>query len=322
MRRDPIVWGPDREGLCPCGSRRRIRSCHGRRDGSWRAEPWSLRAREQDVNYSHPGCYARSLGDCSAKLSREHYVSRAVLEEISSAPMLSGLAFLGGEDRRLPVSALTARILCGRHNTQLSTLDDEAAKVFRALRRFEDGNKDSVLTPCDDFELVDGPRLEAWMLKTLFGLVSAGVLTGSSGPLVRVREGAEPKLLEVLFRGGAWPDGWGLRVKPSNDRLGASADLAMRVDGFGDEVWAAVFEFGPFLFQLSLGRPDDRAATHRPGALVVLKDQVDVQKILAIGWPDGLGGLPVRTTRVGQMEGWDTSRRPDAPLVDGELPDP
>lgn len=227
--------------------------------------------------------------------------------------MLSGLAFLGGEDRRLPVSALTARILCARHNSQLSALDDEAAKVFRALRRFVDGNRDSVVLPDDDFELVDGPRLEAWMLKTLFGLVSAGVLTGSSGPLVRVREGADPKLLEVLFRGGAWPDGWGLWVKPSNDRLGASADLAIRADGFGDEVWTAVFEFGPFLFQLTLGRPDDRAAIHRPGALVVLKDQVDVRKILAIGWPNGLGGLPVSTTRVGQMERWDTSRRPNYP---------
>lgn len=313
MRRDSRVWGPHREELCPCGSRRRIRSCHGRPDGSWRAEPWSPRPPKQDASYSHRGCYAGSLGDCSANLSREHYVSRAVLQEISPDPILAGLSFLRGEEKRLPVSALAARILCRRHNSQLAELDDEAAKSFRALRRFENGNKDSVVAPSDDFEFVDGPRLEAWMLKTLFGLLAAGVLTGSSGPLVRVREGAEPALLEVLFRGGAWPDGWGIWVHPIDGRFGAAADLVVGAHGSDDQVWVADFEFGPFLFQLSLGRPDNQAAIHRPGALVVLKDQVDVQKILAIGWPDGLGGQPVLTTRTGQMEGWDTSRHSGNP---------
>ena len=311
-RRDPRVIGPDREGLCLCGSRRRIRSCHGRRDGSWRADPWQPSAVSTVAEgYSHPGCYARSLGGCSTKLSREHYLSASVLEEISSAPTLSGLAFLErGEERVLPVAAISARILCTSHNEQLSELDHEAAKVFRVLRWFENGLKDSVNCPIDDVELVDGPRFEAWMLKALLGMVHAGVLSGTEGPLRRVREGAEQSLLRVLFQGGSWPDGWGLWVHLSTEGHGAPADLGVWAQGVGEEVWAAEFEFGAFVFRLTLGRPHDQTAIHRPGAVVLLKKQVDVQKVLAIGWPDGVGGLPVTTTRVGQMEGWDLSRQP------------
>jgi hypothetical protein len=134
MRRDKVFWGPDREGLCPCGSHRRTRSCHGRRDGSWRGEAWSIDL-GGSTGYGHPGCYATALTDCSTKLSREHYVSRAVLEEISSQPLVSGLAFLGHEERRLPTSGLVGKMLCTRHNTVLHHLDSEALKVFRTLRR-------------------------------------------------------------------------------------------------------------------------------------------------------------------------------------------
>ena len=310
MRRDRRLWGPDREGLCPCGSHRRIRSCHGRRDDSWRAESWSPTLLNEPSRNTHRGCYAGTLSDCSAKLSREHYISRAVLEEIGTAPMLSGLTFLGGEEKRLPNSALVSKILCDRHNTQLSPLDDEAARALRALRRFEKGNKDSVTSPTDDFEFVDGPRLEAWMLKTLLGLLAAGLIADTGEPVVGVREGAEPALLEVLFRGRAWPEGWGLWVHPSSATFGAAADIALGPLIFEGQVWAVAVEFGPFLFQPALGRPDNPAAVHRPGALVVLKDQINVQKTLALGWPDGLGGTPVTTTRVGQMEGWDLSREP------------
>lgn len=234
-----------------------------------------------------------------------------MLEEISPAPILSGVKFLErGEERALPVTALTARILCTAHNEQLSGLDDEGARVFRALRRFENGVKDSVAVPVDDFEFVDGPQFEAWMLKALLGMVHAGVLAGPEGPLRRVRGGAEQLLLQVLFEGQPWPDGWGLWVHLSTERHGAPADLGVWAQGVGEEVWAAEFEFGAFVFRLALGRPTQQTAIHRPGSVVLLKRGVDVQKVLAIGWPDGVGGQPVTMTRVGQMEGWDLSRQP------------
>lgn len=102
----------------------------------------------------------------------------------------------------------------------------------------------------------------------------------------------------------------GLWLNPPAGPSAAAADLALgplTVDG---HLWAGDVEFGPFMFQLALGKPGNRGAVHRPAAVVALKDQVDVQMTLALGWPDGVGGPPVTTTRVGQMEGWDRSREP------------
>jgi hypothetical protein len=129
-------------------------------------------------------------------------VSRAVLDEIGDTPLLSGLAFLGTGARRLPTSGLVGKMLCTRHNTMLSPLDLEALKTFRALRRFEADLRDSVAAPVDDFELVNGPRLEAWLVKTFFGLLAKRLLTANDQPLMGWRSGAEEALIRALFQGG------------------------------------------------------------------------------------------------------------------------
>lgn len=308
MRRDPRFFGPDREGLCPCGSRRRIRSCHGRRDGSWRAERWTPPTLGSATGLSLAGCYARDLNDCSSKLSREHYVSRVLLLEIGPAPLLSGPSFLAGQEKRLPASALTAKVLCDRHNNLLSPLDLEAARVFRALPRFEEDLKDSVAAPVDDFELASGPLFEAWIVKPFFGLLAKGIMNSPGGPITEWREGGEAALLDVLFRGGRWPTDRGLWVSPPDFPSAAAADLALEPLTAEGRLWAGNIEFGPFMLQLALGKPGNPKAVPRPGAVVALKDQIDVEKTLALGWPDGMAGLPVMTTRVGQMDGWDRSR--------------
>ena len=190
----------------------------------------------------------------------------------------------------------------------LSPLDEEALFAFRALRRFEAGLKDSVASPVDDFELVNGPRLEAWLLKTFFGVLAAQLMTSSGQPLAGWREEAEPALLAVLFQGRPWPDSWGFWMNPPDAPTAAAADLALGTLTVESRVWGTVIEFGAIPLHLLLGRPGNRRAVHRPGGLVLLKDGADVQKTLAIGWPDGVGGPLVSFTRVGQMDGWDTRR--------------
>lgn len=312
MRRDSKFWGPDREGQCPCGSRRRIRSCHGRRDGSWRGHAWSVDFNDR-TGHSHPACYAAAIANCSTDISREHYISRAVLDEIGKAPLVAGLAFLDGAAKRIATSGLVGKMLCGRHNGMLSPLDGEAVKTFRALRRFEADFKDSNPAPVDDFELVNGPRLEAWILKVVYGLVAKQLLTAHAEPVVGWREGADEVLLRVLFEGGPWPEAWGMWGVPSPSPAGAAADLA--VAAFSDDqlrVWEAEVEFGAFPLRVALRRPNDSNAVHRPGALVLQKNDVDVQKTLALGWPEGFGGQTMTATRVGQMNGWDSSREGSA----------
>lgn len=107
---------------------------------------------------------------------------------------------------------------------------------------------------------------------------------------------------------GTWPDHWGLWVDPPAEPVAAAADLALGTFGHEGQVWGAVVEFGAFPIHLMLGQPGTRRAVYRPGGLVALKQGADVEKVLAIGWPEGWKGPPVVSTRVGQMNGWDTSR--------------
>lgn len=304
MRKDPRFWGPDREDECLCGSRRKARSCHALKGGGWSAEPWRAPLVGARTGYSHPICYAKALADCSSKVSREHYISAGLLKEIGGNPLMQGLPFLEGESKRLSVAALASKMLCERHNHALSPLDAESLRAFAALRRFESNYRDGQVPPSFDSVLVSGPRLEAWLLKTGFGILAAGLARLEGAPATGWRDSSDELLLNVLFGDQLMPQNWGMWVIPPDRPQAAAADIATQVTGVHGEIWSMTAEFGAFACTLALGVPGGRP-TFRPGALVLLKDGVETQQTLLIGWPPGVGGDPVITTRVGEMDGWD-----------------
>jgi hypothetical protein len=69
-------------------------------------------------------CYARSIGNCSNQLSKEHYISKGVLELIGCKIEVSGFSWLKGKKNQLTIPSLTSKILCTQHNSELSILDD------------------------------------------------------------------------------------------------------------------------------------------------------------------------------------------------------
>lgn len=86
----------------------------------------------------HPGvsgCYAAELGDCSGRLSGEHWISAAVLRLLAEPAGVSirGAPWLGGAVRAVPVRKLKANILCKGHNERLSWLDQLAPVWARKL---------------------------------------------------------------------------------------------------------------------------------------------------------------------------------------------
>jgi hypothetical protein len=306
VRRDARLWGPDRGDLCPCGSKRRARSCHALKDGDWLGDPWRCElVADPPTGYSHARCYARSLDDCSTKISREHYISAGLLSELEQSPLVVGLPFAKEEGRRMSVASLTSKILCERHNNALSPLDTEALSAFRALRRFEAAYRDSEPIVEFDAVLVNGPRLEAWLLKTAFGFLAAGLVELEGEKVGEWRDRADDLLLGVLFGEAAMPNTWGLWLVPPNRPQAALADISALASGRDGQLWSLLVEFGAFGLTFALGRPAGAPVLH-PSALVALKEGTpDAQQALLIGWPGGSAGGPVITTRVGQMEGWD-----------------
>jgi hypothetical protein len=116
------------------------------------------------VTPSMPKCYAYPLGNCSSQISREHVFTEAVFGQggpigIQGYPKIPD-SFIG-------LASATSKILCRYHNSALSPLDAEAKKLSDALGEFHQsyGNVSVVL---------EGPKIERWLLKVAIGYVAAG----------------------------------------------------------------------------------------------------------------------------------------------------
>lgn len=170
---------------CLCGSGKLIRDCClcCRRNTT---------PAGQKTGFGHPLCFARSLCDCSRNISREHYISRGILDLFpSSGIAVSGMPWiLEGKTKRVSRQSLTGKILCERHNHALSPLDSTAVEFFRFF--VADWTEELL-----EVFLVRGYDLERWLLKVLCGLVASGNATLDGKPIPNWCPSSE--WLEILF---------------------------------------------------------------------------------------------------------------------------
>jgi len=100
-------------------------------------------------------CWAEHVGGCAKKISREHLISRALLPNLTV--VVEGFDWCS-EPKRVGVETLTRKILCARHNSDLSPAD-EAIVQFNAIA-----------TSPTVGARISGRSLERWFLKTLINL--------------------------------------------------------------------------------------------------------------------------------------------------------
>lgn len=100
-------------------------------------------------------CWATHVGGCSEKISREHLISRALLPALTV--IVEGFDWCK-EPKSIGADALTRKILCTHHNSELSTAD-EAIAGFNILAK---ERKVGIA--------ISGRSLERWFLKTLVNL--------------------------------------------------------------------------------------------------------------------------------------------------------
>jgi hypothetical protein len=150
----------------------------------------------------HRRCYARGMGNCAGKISREHYFSSSLYKLLAGGESLTieGTHWLkSGSSVELAPSALTAKVLCEHHNSSLSVLDAEALRFFLLLR-YETTTEE---------EHIDGELLERWYLKVLIGQMAA----------TKVGWTPTKAWLDVLFGVRAFPPHAGLLVPVAGAKL-------------------------------------------------------------------------------------------------------
>ncbi len=123
------------------------------------------------------------LGGCGRKITREHFVSRNILERLTTKTLkFEGAGhFFGGKDVvEIGIDAFSARVLCDTHNSALSDLDDAAGRAFTTIEALSRDFKNANSLKKDSFYLASGLDIERWLLKVYCGLVAAGKIRGLS----------------------------------------------------------------------------------------------------------------------------------------------
>jgi hypothetical protein len=264
---------------CFCGSGRTIAACcFAEIDTSPPGQP---------TGFGHLNCYARALGDCSPIISREHYISENVLRlfdgnvaETSSPPWSRD-----GARKTIGINSLTGKILCDRHNSALSRLDELVGKFFRLVIGKAEGQQ---------FSVIRGYELERWLLKAYCGLVKVGAIkpTGLFGP----DGNPSGEALKILFCRNEIPPGCGfahaIRGKNIPFQKGQFLWAGHNQDLFGVSGFYLQLDYFPmyFAFEPVNGIPDPSKhkylLRHHPNSIQILR-RGEHWAELHFGWPDG-----------------------------------
>ena len=254
-------------------------------------------------NVSRPDfqCYAATLADCSGGVSREHYVSRSVLEIVGQKVQISGLPWQKpNEKKTVGTSALTAKILCEHHNSLLSRLDTAAKEFVVGLKSsYESAMKGSMSNgTCS----IQGDLLEKWLLKVLVGIFN-----------LSTRYQVPRDWIEMLFERKPWQPGEGIHFLgfPGAATWNFQLLRIILVHKTGDaqSILGAKFGLGGLPFLLSFGKPRFYEAgiepLFRPGKIQVFQGS-SVREIQLL-WPDqekhGVVTLAIKGPNVGASGG-------------------
>jgi hypothetical protein len=131
-----------------------------------------------------------------------------VLKLIGDPITVGGFPWQGGQVKTVGTKALTSKILCERHNSALSGLDQVGIRFFEKLRaaRFERPISETVV--CSQTSLFRGEMIELWMLKVLCGLITSRNAPDRSGSPISVV--LPPAWLGVLVGYEPMPPSWGV----------------------------------------------------------------------------------------------------------------
>jgi len=145
--------------------------------------------------YSNPKCYARILGNCSKKISNEHFISKCILEKLGKYHRISNVGWFSRDInfKEIPAGSMKAKVLCKRHNDLLSYLDNEANNFFSELINALNDNKNYKYHEAN----INGDYLERWMMKAFLGALSSGYLLRNG---LRILKNSFPdKLIRELY---------------------------------------------------------------------------------------------------------------------------
>jgi hypothetical protein len=142
-----------------------------------------------ETEFANKRCYLSSLGNCSTKISKEHFISRNILEKITSSTLKieNAAHFFGGKSTlKIGIDAFASKVLCDHHNSALSSLDTVAGLAFARIESLTaDALRSATARDATrSLYIVSGIDIERWLLKVYCGLVAAKKIRTQSGAIL------------------------------------------------------------------------------------------------------------------------------------------
>lgn len=226
-------------------------------------------------------CWARGLGGCSGKQSKEHYVSRSLLGE--SPVTVSGLPWCR-QPKTIPVEGFSRNILCTTHNSQLSVLDEAGSHAFTCFSKFMQVRGVRLAERCKQKKVqryrIDGGKLERWLLKAIIG-TAFGHETADRGAW-------QPPLewVEMAFEKRPFPSQCGLYVddfrKSTLELRTNHLAIQMLTHGEG-QIDGAEFDLNGWVMVLSLATLQSNDLAYRP-PFVRDVQSIRLQQVISFDW--------------------------------------
>jgi hypothetical protein len=144
-------------------------------------------------------CWADLLHNCSTEASKEHIVSKGLF--VGNIVNVKGFAWCKNNAKEVGLSSLTSKILCRKHNNDLSIVDSSGSQAFNVFRQLKlISNKRAKMLPKTwgviEYE-INGKLLERWLLKTLINIsLNSGY---PIGPASKYPGRPELSLVEISF---------------------------------------------------------------------------------------------------------------------------
>lgn len=253
--------------------------------------------------YVNHACYAKGKGACSSQMSAEHPIPLSVLQSFVDGKqvVVSGVQW-ADEEKLVGLASLTARVLCRDHNSALSNLDTELAKLQRAVEEAE-----SQVRGDSSFETVaiDGGLIERALTKVALGTLSGGWL-GNRAAGTRITEFSglpTARVVDLMLGRRRFGPRQGLYLDVPRGAVGAPSNFWLHPISRDDGLAALGVGIRHVLFWLCLTGAPARAQRH-PSALDFKRDGADRGRISLRWSADARPTGSVELIRAGQVNGW------------------
>ena len=237
-----LPWRP--ESPCPCESGKAFKACCLHTDGVPRVLLPSLVPKNPLTGYTNPRCYLKHTKDCSEQISREHFISRSVLE-ITKTFGLQGLPWQDPSEEVLNygIENLASRILWERHNSALSPLDAMAARTYKIIMQIRDELAKPTQYSRGRWFIASGEALELWTIKILCGLFFSKIAATTDRQRLIEDHFLNVETFDRAIRGHPLPEHCGMWFRPNIGQvphyIQAAHSHQHRISGF----WGFVIEF-------------------------------------------------------------------------------